>query len=263
MSETQTPLPRIMVAPNGARRGKADHPALPVTDDEVVATWRACAAAGATGIHAHIRDAESRHLLDAGRYRALVARLEEAVPGGYVQITSEAAGRYGTEEQIAMVRTLRPAHVSVGMREIVRRPEDWAQARGFYHWAAEARVGIQHILYAPSETEQFLDALGRGDIPGQHHLIQLVVGTYAGEPPNLGDLDRHVALMAGAAPHRFDWMLCAFGAEETACLTAAARLGGKARVGFENSLSMPDGRIAKDNAERVADVVAALAALKD
>ncbi|WP_375214420.1 3-keto-5-aminohexanoate cleavage protein, partial [Aquabacterium sp.] len=41
---TPRPLPRLMVAPTGARRGKGDHPALPVTDDEIVETWRACAA---------------------------------------------------------------------------------------------------------------------------------------------------------------------------------------------------------------------------
>jgi len=30
-------LPRIMLAPNGARRGKRDHPALPITLAETVA----------------------------------------------------------------------------------------------------------------------------------------------------------------------------------------------------------------------------------
>lgn len=81
------PLPRLMVAPNGARRGKADHPDLPITDAEMIATARACQQAGADGIHLHIRDAAGRHLLDAGRYRALLAALEEAVPGMYLQVT--------------------------------------------------------------------------------------------------------------------------------------------------------------------------------
>ena len=48
------PLPRLMVAPNGARRGKGDHPALPITDAEMIATARACHTAGADGIHLHI-----------------------------------------------------------------------------------------------------------------------------------------------------------------------------------------------------------------
>lgn len=32
-----SPLPRLMVAPNGARLTKADHPQLPITIPEIVA----------------------------------------------------------------------------------------------------------------------------------------------------------------------------------------------------------------------------------
>jgi uncharacterized protein (DUF849 family) len=52
-------LPAVMVAPNGARLGKAEHPALPVTIAEIVATARACHTAGAGAINAHLRDAEA------------------------------------------------------------------------------------------------------------------------------------------------------------------------------------------------------------
>jgi uncharacterized protein (DUF849 family) len=44
-----TPLPKIMVAPNGARRTKADHPAVPMTIAEIVETARQCYAEGAGG----------------------------------------------------------------------------------------------------------------------------------------------------------------------------------------------------------------------
>ena len=47
-----------------------------------------------------------------------------------------------------------------------------------------------------------------------------------------------------------DWMVCAFGPGESACLKAAYAVGGKRRVGFENSLWHSDGQLARDNAER-------------
>ena len=53
-----------------------------------------------------------------------------------------------------------------------------------------------------------------------------------------------------------DWAICAFGQGETACLHNALEKGGKARVGFENSLVMEDGSIARDNAARVAAIAA-------
>ncbi len=49
-----------------------------------------------------------------------------------------------------------------------------------------------------------------------------------------------------------DWAICAFAEREQICLEQAVSLGGKVRVGFENSLFMPDGSIAEDNAARVA-----------
>lgn len=137
-----TPLPRLMVAPNGARRGKADHPALPITDAELVAAAIACQEAGADGIHVHIRDATGQHVIDAGHYRALLVQLQQAVPGMYLQVTSEAAGRYSAAEQRAMMRDLRPAHVSVALREMVRVPSDWDAAQEFYAWATAEGIGI-------------------------------------------------------------------------------------------------------------------------
>ncbi len=68
-------LPRVMVAPNGARRTKADHPRLPVAVDEIVSEAKACLEAGATALHAHVRDDQGRHSLDPGRYRELLSAL--------------------------------------------------------------------------------------------------------------------------------------------------------------------------------------------
>ena len=43
-------LPKLMVAPNGARPMKKDHPAVHVTISETVETAKACFDAGAGGI---------------------------------------------------------------------------------------------------------------------------------------------------------------------------------------------------------------------
>lgn len=249
-----------MVAPNGARRGKGDHPALPVTDDELIATAIACHAAGADGIHAHLRDEDGVHLIDAGRYTDLLARLSDAVPGMYLQVTSESAGRYGAAEQREMMHALKPRHVSVALREMVRSPDDWDEAAALYHWAADEGVEIQHILYAPDEVDTFVAALGAGRIPGQHHLIQFVRGTYANGENGALPLADYVAPLTAASDHSFDWMLCAFGRSETPSLVEAAELGGKARAGFENSLHMANGTLAPDNAARIHEVDAALKA---
>ena len=256
------PLPNVMVAPNGARRGKADHSAIPLTQAELVQTAVACHAAGADGIHIHIRDDTGRHLLDAQQYRSVLTALKEAVPDMYPQVTSEAAGLYGADVQQAMVRALKPRFVSVAMREMVRSKADWTDATDFYAWALANRVHIQHILYSPREVEHFLNAADAGKIPGDLFQMQFVLGTYDGsEVSDPANLSRFLDLLTEAPSQMtFDWMLCAFGKEETACLVEAAREGGKLRVGFENSLWNSDGQVAADNAERVREVVSAVRA---
>ena len=56
----------ITVAPTGAETPKADVLALPVTVEEIAATARDCQAVGASVVHLHIRDAETRPTLDLG-----------------------------------------------------------------------------------------------------------------------------------------------------------------------------------------------------
>lgn len=255
-----TPLPRLMVAPNGARRSKSDHPALPIALDELVDTAVACQNAGADGIHAHIRDAEERHSLDVGQYCEAIAAIKAAAPGLFVQVTSEAAGIFGPEAQMQMIRDLRPASVSLALSELLRPPVDKGTARAFYSWARDNSVVIHHIAYTPEQLRTFLDVVDEGVVPGTAHQLQLVIGSYAGtEPSRPEELDPYLDFITARKDDlELDWMICAFGPAETATLAYAAARGGKMRVGFENSLWNADGSLAKNNAERVAEVRAAI-----
>jgi uncharacterized protein (DUF849 family) len=250
-----SPLPDVMVAPNGARRGKVDHPALPVTIPELVATARACHAAGAGAIHAHVRDAGGAHVLDAGLYRELIAEMAATVPGMAVQITTEAAGRYGPVDQRRLLRALCPEGVSIALAEMLA-DGDRAAARSVYHALAEAGVAVQHILYDAADVGRLAQEVALGTIPGAGLTMLHVLGRYSdGQRADPAMLAPFLQAMQ-AAGLSCDWAVCAFGAAETACLREARRLGGKARVGFENNLLMADGTPARDNAARVEEVAA-------
>lgn len=246
-----TPLPRLMVAPNGARRGKRDHPALPVTLPEVVETARACRAAGADGLHLHLRDAEARHLLDAGAYREALTELHRAVPDLVVQITTEAAGRYAPPHQRAVALGAGADLVSVALREMASPPHDMT-APSFYAACAEKGIAVQHILYDAADFDllERLVPAGLAGAPGCQMIF--VLGRHSAvqesDPRDLNPFLHRLAKCGIPA----DWAVCAFGRSETACLVAAHAAGGKLRVGFENNLLNADGTEARDNAERVA-----------
>ena len=251
-------LPTLMVAPNGARRTTADHLALPVTIAQIVECAKTCFAAGAEAIHAHVRDENQRHVLDAGLYRELIGEMTVKVPDMAVQITTEAVGRYSPAEQRAVVRDVMPKMVSVALAERAR-DDDPAQVRKFYHWTAEAGIAVQHIVYSPEELTELARLLDDGVIPAGKLQILFVLGRYArdqqSDPADLRPfLD--VLKVAPEVGSQAQWAACAFGRAETACLRRALDLGGAVRVGFENNLYNADGGLARDNAERVAEIKA-------
>ncbi|MGB1244689.1 MAG: 3-keto-5-aminohexanoate cleavage protein, partial [Porticoccaceae bacterium] len=85
----------IAVAPNGARKQKDDHPALPISPAELTETAVQCRDAGACMIHLHVRDAGGGHSLDVDAYRLATTAVRDAVgPDMVIQITTEAVGIY-------------------------------------------------------------------------------------------------------------------------------------------------------------------------
>lgn len=60
----------IMSAPNGARRRATDHPALPLTPEDLAQCATDLLAEGVSVLHLHVRDDQGGHSLDPERYRA-------------------------------------------------------------------------------------------------------------------------------------------------------------------------------------------------
>lgn len=248
-------LPKLMVAPNGARKTKADHPALPMTLDELVTTAIECHAAGADGLHLHLRDEDGGHILDAGMYRDALNALRQAVPEMLLQITSEAVGIYGPAEQRRVVEQAKPEAASVSLAEMLADGEK-REAVAFYDRCAQADIAVQHILYGPQDLETMSDLLDDGSLNREDLQLIFVLGRYAqGQQSSPADLNPFVTWMQQTCPIS-QWAVCAFGKQETACLGAALAQGGNARVGFENSFWNADGTIAASNAERVREVMA-------
>ncbi len=246
-----TPLV-LAVAPNGARKTKADHAALPIEPDEIARTAAACREAGAAMIHLHVRDREGRHSLDVEAYRAAIAALRREVGDGLViQATSEAVGRYSAAEQMAMVRELRPEAVSLAVRELVPDAAAEPEAAAFFAWLAAERILPQFIVYSDEDLRRFDGLVARGVVPEGPCSLLFVLGRYTkGQVSTPEDLLPFLA----ANPQRHGWAVCAFGRREAACALAAAALGGHARVGFENNLYLPDGALAPGNAALIAAV---------
>jgi 3-keto-5-aminohexanoate cleavage enzyme len=250
----------LAVAPNGGRRTKADHPELPLTAGELARTAAECLERGASMIHLHVRDAEGRHCLDPEAYRSAIAQICEAVGDRLVlQITSESLDRYSPAEQRAAVLKTNPEAVSLALRELAPEAADEKDFSIFLGKLKQMRVWPQIILYTPAEAERLGAMVKQGLIPFEKLSVLYVLGRYAltrtGLPRDL------LPFLAPDMPRFASWSVCAFGRCETACVTAGALLGGHARVGFENNLSLPDGSPAASNADLVGAAAHALEAV--
>ena len=247
-------LPDVMVAPNGARRKKSDHPQLPITIDEIVTTAKECFKEGAGALHAHVRDAEQNHVLDAGLYRELISEMNSAAPDMHLQITTEAVGIYTPDQQRQLVKDVMPKAVSVSLSEMLS-DGDMEAARSFYTFAAEAEIAVQHILYSSDELQQFFELADNEFFSREDHQLLFVLGRYSqNQQSQISDLIPFIDTL-NQGVQTYDWAVCAFGQNETACALKAFELGGKCRVGFENSIWNDDGGIAKNNAERVTEII--------
>lgn len=236
----------LAIGPNGSRRGKADHPALPITRDEIVREAPAWRDAGASMLHLHIRDAEGRHSLDPGTYKDVLAALRAEIGRDMVlQITSESGGVFGREVQMATAREVKPEAVSLALREMAPQDAQKGEFAEFVAWMLKESIAPQIILYDRADLMRLVGLANEGTIDGSRISVLYVLGRYS-EDQTSKPIELLSFLGTNGLPFR-DWMVCAFGPDEPRCAALAALLGGHVRVGFENNLNLPDGNVAPDN----------------
>jgi uncharacterized protein (DUF849 family) len=230
------PAPLLQVALNGPR-ARDEHPALPVTADALAADAAACAAAGAGAVHLHPRDADGEETLDPEVVDATVRVVRAAcrVPVGVstgAWILPDGAARLA-----AVGGWSAPDFASVNLAE------DWhAEVLAAL---LERGIGVEAGI-ATVEDVARLDATGRA-----RAATRVLVEPHDEEPGDaLTRADAIEAALgeAGVAAPRVHH---GYGPATWAVLRAAGARGHGVRVGFEDVLTLPDGRRAASNLELV------------
>ncbi len=240
----------ITVAPTGAEPAKADVPALPVTLDELVATARACEAAGAAMIHVHIRDDAAAPTLDPVRLRETVAALREQT-GLIVQLSTGGSVHDPYDARLAVLDaepdscSLTCGTVNFG-DEVFLNP--WPFMVDLYRRTQAAEVVPEFELFDLGHVtalHRLLDACG-APYGGQVH-CDLVMGVPGGMPGTAAALVAAVS----ALPSGASWSATGIGRSSLPVALAALSAGGHLRIGMEDTLTFARGRAVRDNAELV------------
>jgi uncharacterized protein (DUF849 family) len=226
---------RVKACLNGGRT-RAEHPAVPLTPAELAADAIAVRRAGAFAVHLHPRDGGGTETLDARACDSAVAAIRAAVPGMPVGLSSSEQIDPDPFARAAAIRAWRrpPDFVSVNVSEL-----GWA---GIFRAAMHAGIGVEAGLATPADAEEFARS------PFVHRALRALVEVDGGAE----EARATAQLIPGDLPqlwHGYD--------ERTwEVVSAAAAEGIDVRIGLEDTLVLPDGPVAADNAQLVAAAVA-------
>lgn len=249
------PTPRdgtlITVAPTGAESAKADVPALPVSVDEVVATAQDCQAVGASVIHLHIRDEQTRPTLDLPRVREVVAAVREATDL-VVQLSSGGAVTDPFDARLAVLdaepdaASLTLGTVNFG-RDVFSNP--WDLITELHTQMQQRRIVPEYEVFDLGHLATLTRLLDRHGPPyGGHVHVDLVMGVPGGMPGTAAALTACVA----ALPPGATFAATGVGRTSIPVMLAALSAGGHLRVGMEDTLTYAPGEAVRDNAQLVA-----------
>lgn len=229
---------------NGNRR-PGDHPALPVSPGDLALDARAAVEAGAGALHFHPRMADGSETLEAEPVAAAVAAVRAACPGVPLGVSTgawiepdperriELAGAWGSLPEEA-----RPDFASVNLSE-----------RGATEVCAallSAGIGVEAGLWSPEDARLLLES-GLAE-RCTRLLIELVRERTAEEARATAREIEGVLDEAGASTPR---LLHGEGEVAWPMFGYALQRGYDARIGLEDTLVMPDGAHARDNAQLV------------
>jgi uncharacterized protein (DUF849 family) len=241
----------ITVAPTGAESAKADVPTLPVTLEELVRTARACADIGASVVHVHIRDAETRPTLDLGRLRETVAALREATDlvvqlstGGAV--TDPEADRLRVLEAAPDAASCTMGTVNFGTDVFLNR---WEFIVELHTAMRDREIVPEYEIFDYGQLATLQRLLDRHGAPyGGHVHCDLVMGVPGGMPGTVQAL----AAAVQALPPGATFSATGVGRSSLPVMFAALSAGGHLRVGMEDTLTYGPGEPVRDNGQLVA-----------
>ncbi|MDD9724102.1 3-keto-5-aminohexanoate cleavage protein [Roseovarius sp. SK2] len=242
----------LCCAITGSVPRKADNPAVPISVTEQVESSHAAVEAGASIIHAHVRNEDETPSSDPDRFAALKEGLEKHCPGVVIQFST--GGRSGAGKARGGMLSLRPdmASLSVGSNNFPTRvyenPPDlvaWlaGEMTRFEITPEIEAFDLSHILQAIALHDA-------GIVPGQLY-VQFVMGVKNAMPADREVFDFYVKTMRERAPDAA-WCAAGIGANQVVVNEWAIAAGGHTRAGLEDNVRLDRDTLAPSNAALIA-----------
>jgi 3-keto-5-aminohexanoate cleavage enzyme len=253
----------ISVALVGSATTKEQNPAVPYTPEEFGIEAKKCFDAGASTVHIHARDKKTGYPTpDLEQIKAVIDNINEKAPEIIINITSSVG--MTLEQRVAPTNTFKPLLASLNTNSMnfgignFKTGEVVANADGVFRntfltietlakamkkakTKPELEVydfgGLYNILFLNKQEDLFEKPLH----------FQFVFGTLGGVPFSYQSLAGFLNLI----PPGSSWSVCGVAKDQFRAGLCAAAMGGHVRVGLEDNIRVPSGRLAKGSWEQV------------
>jgi uncharacterized protein (DUF849 family) len=244
----------ITVAITGSLPQKSDNPAVPITVAEQVESTHAAFEAGATLVHAHVRNDDGTPSSSPERFARLMEGVRRHCPGMIVQLST--GGRSGTGRERGGMIPLKPemCSLSTGSCNVPTRiyensPElvDWLASEMLAHGVKpEVEAFDLSMIFKAVEMER------AGRIRGPLH-VQFVMGVKNAMPADRAAFEFFVATLKRLAPDA-TWTGAGIGRDQITLNRWSLELGGHCRTGLEDNVRLDRTTLAPSNAALVARI---------
>ena len=250
----------ICIAITGSLPTKADNPAVPITIAEQIESTHAAYQAGASILHAHVRDDDGKPTSDPDRFARLMQGVKTHCPGMIIQLST--GGRSGAGAARGAMLPLKPdmASLSVGSNNFPTRVYenppalvDWLAAEMVtYGVKPEVEAfDLSHILKAH-------DMWSKGQIIERPY-VQFVMGVKNAMPADRDVFDYYIKTVHRLFGHDAPWCAAGIGPAQLTLNEWSVAAGGHARTGLEDNVHLNKHTLAPSNAalvRRVTDLCA-------
>lgn len=242
----------ICVAITGSVPRKADNPAVPISIPEQVESTHAAFEAGATIMHAHVRNDDETPTSDPEKFARLVEGVKKHCPGMIIQLST--GGRSGAGQERGGMLPLRPdmASLAVGSNNFPTRV--YENPPDLVAWLASEMIeydvkpeieafDLSHIFQAKLMADQ-------GALVGTPY-VQFVMGVKNAMPVDREVFDFYVQTVKRLFGEDAPWCAAGIGRNQIVVNDWAIAAGGHARTGLEDNVRLDRETLAPSNAALV------------
>jgi 3-keto-5-aminohexanoate cleavage enzyme len=252
----------ITCAISGALANREQCPAIPYTPEEYAAEARRIVDEGGVHIHIHARKPDGTPSYEIEDFQAISDAIRGEV--GDRAIVNFSTGTVGVsvEKRIAYLDAVRPEVAALNMGSM-----------NYAKYSKSRKDFVFKLVFANpfEEIIELLEAMNELGIKPEHECFDLghvgslaplvdmgvlkpplhvdfVMGVVGGVPASA----RNLQAMADNLPPDSHWGVIGISRQQWMLLAAALTIGGSVRVGLEDNLYLPDGRMATSNGDLIA-----------